>query len=87
MIDNRNFARITRDFPPRKVEELWAWIITEENGGEGIAACEMALDGHRFMMPLVGADLDRIRSLQPQAYLVAQRTGLPVQLKRFVLAA
>lgn len=27
-------CRITREFPPRPVSELWAWIAREPNGGE-----------------------------------------------------
>lgn len=77
------FMRIGREHAPRPVTELWAWIVTEENGGEGVAACEMELDGVRFMMPLVGADEGRIRSLEPHARIVTEITGLPVQLRRF----
>lgn len=83
MVDENGVVRITREHPPRLVTELWAWIVTEANGGEGVAACEMFIDGQRFMMPLVGADEGRIRSLEQHARLVEQRTGLPVQLRRF----
>jgi hypothetical protein len=75
--------RITREHPPRPVTDMWAWIVTEANGGEGVAACEMVLDGHRFLMPLVGGDEARARSLEPQARMVALRTGLQVALRRF----
>lgn len=75
-------VRITRDHPPRPITELWAWII-EENGGEGIAAIEMHIDGMPFMMPLVGADEERIRSLEPHAKHISERTGRPVTLRRF----
>ena len=75
--------RVTREHPPRPVTEMWAWIATEANGGEGVAACEMVIDGQRFLMPLVGADEARVRSLEPQARFVAQRTGLVVTLARF----
>lgn len=80
-----DFVRITREHPPRPVTELWVWVATEENGGEGVAACEMMIDGQRFMMPLVGADEERITALQPYAMLVATRTGMPVQLRRFIM--
>lgn len=82
----KEVLKITRDFPPRDIVELWAWIVTEENGGEGIAACEMSMQGARWMMPLVGADLERIKSLEPQARLVEQLSGRPVQLKRFTIS-
>ena len=77
------YVRISRDFPPRQVTELWAWICVEENGGEGVAACEMEIEGQRMLMPLVGADEDRVRSLEPQAKLVADRMGRPVTLRQF----
>lgn len=63
--------RVSREFPPRPITELWAWICVEENGGEGVAACEMDIDGVRWMMMLAGADEERVRSLEPQARLVA----------------
>lgn len=75
--------RVTNEHPPHLVTELWAWIITEKNGGEGVAACEMVINGQRFMMPLVGADEERIKSLEPKARVVAEITGLPVQLRKF----
>lgn len=76
-------VRITREHGPRPVTELWAWIVTDANGGEGVAACEMDFGHGPMMMPLVGADEARIRSLEPQARMVAERTGLPVKLRRF----
>mgnify|MGYP001569422775 CR=1 FL=1 len=82
MVDQSRVVRVTRDFEPRPVIELWAWIV-EEQGGEGVAACEMTIDGHRFMMPLVGADEERVRSLEPYARAVENITGLKVKLKRF----
>ena len=83
---NRRFVRVGREHPPRPVTELWAWVITEENGGEGVAACEMPINGERFMMPLVGADEERIRSLEPYARIVESKTGLKVHLRRFTNA-
>lgn len=89
MDEHRNKAsddrivRITSEHPPRPVTELWAWIVTEANGGEGVAACEMDFGYGPMMMPLVGADEARILSLEPKARHVAERTGLSVQLRRF----
>ena len=82
-LEDPGVLRVTREHPPRPVTEMWAWIVTEANGGEGVAACEMVIDGQRFLMPLVGADEARVRSLEPQARFVAQRTGLQVALRRF----
>ena len=78
-----DILRISREHPPRLITEMWAWVVAEINGGEGVAACEMMIQGQRYMMPLVGADEARIRSLEPQARLVEQRTGQKVSLRRF----
>lgn len=75
-------VRITRDHPPRPITELWAWITTE-NGGEGVAAMEIHIDGVPFMMPLFGADEARVRSLEPHARYISERTKCPVELRRF----
>lgn len=79
------YVRIGNEHPPQLVTELWAWIATEENGGEGLAACGMTLHGEPYFMPLIGADEERIRALEPQAMHVAAVTGRPVTLKRFKL--
>lgn len=63
-----------------KITEIWAWIVTEPDGGEGIPAIG-GLGG--MMMPLVGADEARIRSLEPAARATAALSGLPVRLVRF----
>lgn len=76
--------RVSRTFPPRQVTELWAWICIEENGGEGVAACEMEIDGHKWMMMLAGADLERVQSLEPYAKLVEKKLGRPVTLRHFM---
>ena len=64
-----------------KIIELAAWIATEPDGTEGICAAEV--DG--VMMPLIGADGDRIESLESIARDIAKQAGVPIELKRFVL--
>ena len=64
-----------------KIIELAAWIATEPDGTEGICAAEV--DG--VMMPLIGADADRIESMEGIARRIAATAGLPIQLKHFVL--
>jgi hypothetical protein len=86
MPDENRVLRIGREHEPRPVTEIWASIVTEKNGGEGLAAHEMDTPAGRYMMPLVGADQERIRSLDPYALTVARITGLPVTLRRFGLA-
>ena len=63
----------------KKITELFAWVCTEADGGEGIPAA--SLGGMPF--PLIGADQERIQSLRPYAEDAAYRLGLPVKLMRF----
>lgn len=64
---------------PKAIDEMWAWICTEPDGGEGIPA----LQGPDGPMPMIGADRARIESLRPWAASVANELGLPVRLVRF----
>ena len=64
---------------PKAITEMWAWVCTEPDGDEGIPAIETPMG----VMPLVGADRDRIESLRPHAISVAHDLGLPVRLIRF----
>lgn len=66
---------------PKKLTELWAWVATEPDGGEGILASSAVQDG--FLMPLVGGDEARMRSLEPHARQIAIVAGVPVRLVRF----
>lgn len=65
---------------PKKITEVWAWICTEADGGEGIPA--MSAPGG-MVLPLIGADAERLISLRPAALDVAQGLGLPIKLVRF----
>jgi hypothetical protein len=64
------------------IEALYAWVATEPDGGEGVVGvgADVGLGG---VTPLVGADMDRIRSLRPFAEAARQMTGYPVRLVRF----
>jgi hypothetical protein len=60
--------------------ELYAWIVTESDGGEGVAAFTLPGIG---TMPLVGADMERIASLREWAEKIRKETGFPVRLVHF----
>ena len=62
-----------------KITELYAWIVTEKDGTEGIPA--QCLDGVWY--PAVGADCARIESLRPIAADMQIKMGLDVKLVRF----
>ncbi len=71
-----------RSWKPRtgqSIDALYAWIVTEPDGGEGVASA--FLGGTH--MPLIGADMDRIKSLRPFAEIVRKMTGYPVRLVRY----
>ena len=65
----------------QKIERLYAWIATEPDGGEGVCAALMP-DG-KMMMPLVGADMERMESLRHYAAEAVRFTGYPVRLVEF----
>ncbi len=68
--------------PPKKITELYAWVCMEPDGGHGIPAIESP-DGSGAKLPMIGADLERIRSLKPYAMEVHAVYGYPVRLMRF----
>jgi hypothetical protein len=58
----------------KQITELWAWVVTEPGGGEGVPASTRLLPGH--YTPLIGADEARIRSYETEALTIA---GLPLK--------
>ena len=65
---------------PKKIEELFAWVVTEPDGGEGIPAVTLPGIG---TTPMIGGDRARIESLRGYALDVAAHLKLPAYLKRF----
>jgi hypothetical protein len=63
----------------QSIDALYAWVATEPDGGEGI--CSAQIGGTH--MPLVGANMDRIKSLRLYAEAVRRMSGYPVRLVRF----
>ncbi len=45
----------------------------------------MEIFGQLVQMPLVGADLDRIKSLRPDAEIVRRTSSYPVRLVRYAM--
>jgi hypothetical protein len=66
---------------PQKITELWAWVSEAE--GEGVLASEMEIDGRTMLVPLVGADRERIESYRPHALEIARLSGQAIKLMRF----
>lgn len=63
----------------QSIDAIYAWVATDPDGGEGICSFQLG-DTH---MPLVGADMDRIKSLRRFAESVRRISGYPVRLVRF----
>jgi len=63
----------------KTIDAIYAWIATEPDGGEGVCSAQMG----NMHMPLVGADMDRIKSLRRFAEIAHQFSGYPVRLVRF----
>jgi AMMECR1 domain-containing protein len=66
---------------PKRITEIWAWVVTHENGDEGIPAASGIMEG--IFLPLLGADEARVRSLEQLARAMAKAAGLPLKLMRF----
>lgn len=75
---------MSQSWKPRtgqSIDALYAWIATEPDGGEGVIAA--VLPGIPGITPLIGADMDRIRSYRTFAMMARAETGYPVRLVRF----
>ncbi len=63
-----------------RIEEMYAFVA-EESGpdDEGVVAMNLG----NIMLPLVGADMDRMNSLKPMAKGISVKIGKRVKLLRF----
>lgn len=64
---------------PLRIDEMFAFIAQGENGDEGVMGCSTS----QGMMPLVGADMDRVKSLIPLADIVRETTGKDYKIIKF----
>jgi hypothetical protein len=64
---------------PQTIDSVYAWVVVEPDGGEGVASAQIG----NTHWPLVGADIDRVKSLRALAEAVRRQTGWPVRLVRF----
>lgn len=66
----------------KRIEELYAWVIFDPaEGDEGVPATLTMGDG--IMLPLMGADRDRIESLRPFAQAASRTVGQKCELRRW----
>lgn len=81
-------ARADSDFvqlpgePDLKIDAMYAFVAQGPEG-EGIMAASMIIAGREMMMPLVGADITRVKALLPHAQEIARVSGKPFRVYRF----
>jgi hypothetical protein len=67
----------------KMVKELWAWLVEETPGSEGIPATAMPERHGIRIVPLMGADRARVESYREEAVSLRIALGCPVRLVRF----
>lgn len=65
---------------PHRIERLYAWIVKDATGEDGVPAFRGA-DG--AAMPMIGSDKERIESLRPLVERLNREEGYPVRLVEF----
>jgi hypothetical protein len=68
--------------PDLKIEAMFAFVAQGPEG-EGIMGASVFIQGREMMMPLVGADMDRVKSLLPYAQEVSRVSSKPFKIYRF----
>lgn len=64
----------------QKIEKMYAFVCTDDDGTEGIPAFS---GPGGMMLPMVGADLARANSLKPIAEDICKQLGKKITLCRF----
>lgn len=67
---------------PLRIDEIYAFVAKHPNGDEGVMAF-LATTG--VYMPMVAADVDRVRSLVPVARNIARQAGVTFTIRRFTM--
>jgi hypothetical protein len=68
--------------PDLKIDCLYAYIAQSKDG-EGVMGMSLPIDGRMTMLPMVGADVDRIKSLLPIAKQIADQSGFTFRIYKF----
>lgn len=71
------------EIPNLKIDSLYAYLAVGKDGDEGIMAASLPVNGQMTLMPMVGADIDRIKSLLPMARHIALSSGFTFKIYRF----
>lgn len=64
---------------PLVIDEMFAFTTIDENGDEGVMGYKTEVG----WLPMVGADVDRIKSLKPMADSIATALRITYKIKRF----
>lgn len=64
---------------PLRVDEVYCFIARNKDGDEGIPAIQLG----NLMMPMVGADMDRVLSLMGFAKTMAKEGSVTIELVKF----
>lgn len=62
-----------------RIDTVTGWVVVDEDGTEGI----IGMNAGGGLIPLIGADADRIESFRPYAQEVANRLGKRIELVRW----
>lgn len=65
-----------------KIERMFAFV-SQSPEGEGLIAVQQVVNGQLMMMPLVGADMDRVKSLYPLAEQVCKAKNVSFRIYSF----
>ena len=68
---------------PKKITEIYVFVVTEVDGGEGIPAWSAIIAGQRTMVPMIAADTERMKSLRDTAQFLCDLSGQPMRVYRF----
>jgi hypothetical protein len=75
------------NIPNLKIDALYAYLAQTDDGYEGVMAMSVPVqpphNNQMIMLPMVGADVDRIKSLLPIAKQIALASGLTFRIYRF----
>lgn len=76
-------AEIQGGKPHLKVDAIYAYLAQGEDGCEGVMAAQVPINGRMTMMPLIGADLTRLKSLLPVANTIALESNMTFRIYKF----
>lgn len=66
----------------KRIEQMYAFITTDpEDDTEGVIGFQASPTSG--MMPMVGADMERVEQLRPLALSMARASGVEVRVVRF----